>query len=77
MYKTEYLDEVEARDDDLEICDDDIKLDHIPDVKECRELRKQMKAKKFWPNVFHINDHGNVDLLAIGYNGAKILQSWV
>jgi hypothetical protein len=57
--------------------EDDIKLDHIPDVKECRALLKQFEKAKFWPNVWHINDHGNADLLSIGYNGAKIVRSWV
>ena len=57
--------------------DDDLKLDHIPDVRECRELRRRFKVEGFWPNVWHINDHGNVDLLVIGYNGAIIEQSWV
>jgi hypothetical protein len=57
--------------------DGDLKLDHIPDVAECRQLRRQFEHGAFWPNVFHVNDHGNVDLLVIGYNGAKILKSWV
>lgn len=57
--------------------EDDIKLDHIPDVKECRALLKQFTQEKFWPNVWHINERGNADLLAIGYNGAKIIKSWV
>ncbi len=61
----------------LEIGEDDLKLDHIPDVKECRELRREFKQQNFWPDVWHVNDHGNVDLLAIGYNGAKIIKSWV
>ena len=65
--------------DDIELSieDDDLRLDHIPDVAECRQIRKQMAKDQFWPNVWHINDHGNVDLLAIGYNGAKIVKSWV
>jgi hypothetical protein len=75
--KTEYLDEMQAHDDDLDILDDDIKLDHIPDVSECRQLRRQFAKDNYWPNVFYVNDHGNVDLLAIGYNGAKIVKSWV
>ena len=58
-------------------CDDDLKLDHIPDVVECRKLRRQFKVDGFWPNVFHVNDHGNVDLLAIGWNGTRIVKSWV
>ena len=57
--------------------DDDLRLDHIPDVTECRKIRQQFKARNFWPNVWHINDHGNIDLLSIGYNGAKIVSSWV
>jgi hypothetical protein len=57
--------------------DGDIKLDHIPDVAECRQISRQMEENGFWPNVFHVNDHGNVDLLVIGYNGARILKSWV
>ena len=59
------------------MCDDDLKLDHIPDVVECRKIRKQMERDQWWPNVWHINDHGNVDLLSIGYNGAKIVRGWV
>jgi hypothetical protein len=58
-------------------CDDDIKLDHIPDISECRKLRIEMKSRNFWPNVWHINERGNADLLSIGYNGAKIVKSWV
>ena len=69
--------EIDYESGEMSIEDDDIKLDHIPDIKECRELRKQFKKDQFWPNVWHINDHGNVDLLSIGYNGAKIIQSWV
>ena len=57
--------------------DDDLKLDHIPDVDECRILRRQFKSDGYWPNVWHVNDHGNVDLLSIGFNGAKIVRSWV
>ena len=57
--------------------DDDERLDHIPDVAECRSILRAFKAANFWPDVWHVNDHGNVDLLRIGYNGAKIVQSWV
>lgn len=58
-------------------CDEDLKLDHIPDVAECRQLRRRFGQNQFWPNVFHVNDHGNIDLLVIGYNGATIVKSWV
>ena len=57
--------------------EDDIKLDHIPDVAECWQLRRRFKADGFYPNVWHINERGNVDLLTIGYNGAMIERSWV
>ena len=59
------------------IADEDVQLDHIPNVRECRALRRRFAARKFYPNVWHINERGNVDLLVIGYNGAKIVQSWV
>lgn len=59
------------------MCDEDIRLDHIPDVAECRRLLRQFEGDQFWPNVYHVNDHGNVDLLTIGYNGARIIKSWV
>jgi hypothetical protein len=59
------------------LSDDDLKLDHIPDVRECRALRRQFQKEGYWPNVWHINDHGNADLLSIGWNGAKIIRSWV
>ena len=52
-------------------------MDHIPNVSECRKLLQAFKADGFWPNVYHVNDHGNVDLLRVGYNGASIVQSWV
>lgn len=57
--------------------DDDITLDHIPNVSECRKLCIQLCADDFWPNVWHVNERGNVDLLSVGYNGAKIVRSWV
>lgn len=70
-----------TRDDDIDVAmrieEEDIRLDHIPDVRECRELRRKFKKEQFWPNVYHVNDHGNVDLLMVGYNGAKIVKSWV
>ena len=60
-----------------DILDDDIKLDHLPDVAECRQILLYCKDQQFWPNAWHINERGNVDQLIIGYNGAKIHQSWV
>lgn len=61
----------------LDIQDDDLTLDHIPDIAECRRLKRRFKAAQYWPDVYHINDHGNVDLLCIGWNGARIIESWV
>ena len=71
--------EEQDRDDYNEMLhgDDNLKLDHIPNVKECRQILKQMSKEQYWPNVYRVNDHGNVDLLSIGYNGAKIVKSWV
>jgi hypothetical protein len=49
-------------------------------------ILKKMDKDKYFPNVFYVNDHGNVDLLAVTPKmvkgkiiGAsyKILQSWV
>ena len=62
---------------DDEMQDDDLKLDHIPDVAECRAILARFKAENFYPNVFHINERGNVDQLVIGYNGATIHASRV
>ena len=58
-----------------DMADDDVKLDHIPDVRECRSLRAKFEADGFWPNVWHVNERGNVDLLSIGHNGAKIVKT--
>jgi len=63
--------------DDPDIADDDVKLDHIPDTKECRQLLAQFDQEKFWPNVWHVNERGNTDLLKITARGAKIVKSWV
>lgn len=61
-----------------DIADDDVRLDHIPDVDECAELLAKFERAKFWPNVWHINERGNVDLLNItGKDGATIVRSWV
>ena len=56
---------------------DDLLLDHIPDVAECRTILRKMKKDKFWPNVWHVNERGSTDLLRVGYNGATIVKSWV
>jgi hypothetical protein len=62
---------------DLDIGPEDLRLDHIPDVAECRKLLARFEAESFWPDVYHVNDHGNVELLCIGHNGARIVRGWV
>jgi len=57
--------------------DDDLQLDHIPTIGECRAIIRQWNREQFWPNVFHINERGNVDQLVIGWNGARIIDSRV
>lgn len=56
---------------------EDLTLDHIPDSDECAELLERFAADRFWPNVWHVNERGNVDLLAVGLEGAQIVTSWV
>lgn len=41
-----------------------------------------MNKNNYWPNVFYVNDHGNVDLLSVrvGKSGritSRTVQSWV
>jgi 2'-5' RNA ligase superfamily len=38
-----------------------------------------MEESRYWPNVYFINDHGNVDLLSLNHEDGshKIVQSWV
>ena len=69
--------EDDYNEDILDIQDEDITLDEFPDVKECRALLKQWKEDNFYPNVYVINDHGNVTLIAVGYNGCREIKSWV
>ena len=43
-----------------------------------RWIYKDMNAKKYWPNVFYVNDHGNVELLRIYKNGRyRYIEGWV
>jgi hypothetical protein len=42
----------------------------------------RMEERQYWPNVFSVNDHGNVSLLSIrqrkrGGPSVKVIQSWV
>lgn len=37
-------------------------------------IKAAMDAQKFWPNIYHINDHGNVSLLD---GNGNTVQSWV
>lgn len=38
------------------------------------EIRRDMERNQYFPNIYYINERGNVDLLNV--NG-KILKSWV
>jgi hypothetical protein len=47
-----------------------------------RVVLDDMDKNRYWPNVFYVNDHGNVDLLAVrrskrGKITYKTVQSWV
>ncbi len=64
-------------DDELAIQDDDLVVDAIPDVRQCRIMIREFKKQNYFPEVYHVNERGNTDLLAIGWNGAKIIKSWV
>jgi len=35
-------------------------------------IAKWMETKKYWPNVWMINDHGNVNLLSLGDGGRDV-----
>ena len=56
-------------DDDITVSD----LDEIPGVVE------RMNREQFWPNVWHINERGNTDLLSVNADTGhyEILKSWV
>ena len=55
----------------------DLRLSDYPSVSECRGLRLKFKSDGFWPNVWVVSDHGNPTLLAVGYNGYKVVGEWV
>lgn len=38
------------------------------------QIKKHMESNQYWPNIFYVNDHGNVDL--IDYDG-NIINSRV
>ena len=40
-------------------------------------VREDMDWKQWWPNVWFVNDHGNVDLLGLTAEGYETVQSWV
>lgn len=37
-------------------------------------ITKDMDEQNYWPGIYYVNDHGNLDIL--DYSG-NILQSWV
>ena len=59
-----------------DISDDDIT---ISDLNEIPEVVERMNREQFFPNVWHINERGNTDLLSVNADTGdyKILKSWV
>lgn len=50
------------------------------DYDECiKAIANDMIKNNFYPDVWYINDHGNIDLLAISVNSLEttVIQSWV
>jgi hypothetical protein len=39
-----------------------------------KQVREEMERLQYWPNIYEINDHGNVSLLDTKGN---IVQAWV
>ena len=58
------------------IDDDDIT---VSDLNELPEVVERMNREQFWPNVWHINERGNTDLLSVNAETGhyEILKSWV
>lgn len=52
-------------------------LDEYPTVAKCRALRTEFARQYYWPNVWVVNERGNTTLLAVGYNGYKIVHEYV
>jgi len=66
---------------DIEIADDDYtiedsgelgcnyycnQLGHYESYKELLiDIKAQMEAEQFWPSVWYINDHGNIELVLL------------
>jgi hypothetical protein len=46
-----------------------------------KEISLWMKKSNYYPNLFYVNDHGNVDLLSLRRRGkgytTSIIASWV
>jgi hypothetical protein len=60
----------------LTIDDGDIVINDFNDIPAVIE---RMNREQFWPDVYHVNDHGNVDLLSVNCETGEysIIQSWV
>ena len=59
-----------------DISDDDIT---VADLSEIPAVVERMNREQFWPNVWHINERGNTDLLSVNAETGhyEILKSWV
>lgn len=40
-------------------------------------LQQWMAKEMYWPDVYHINERGNIDLCKISEAGIEIIESWV
>jgi hypothetical protein len=63
--------------ENLFIEDGDVTLDELPSAEKCAELSARFEREGFWPNVFRINERGNVDVLVIDGDTYAIVGGWV
>ena len=60
----------------FELADDDILLSDWDDLG---AAISHANREQYWPNIWHINERGNVDLLSVNFDTGEysILHSWV
>ena len=51
----------------------------ISDLNDLPAIIEQCNREKFWPDILHVNDHGNTDLLSVNFDTGEysIVRSWV
>jgi hypothetical protein len=42
--------------------------------KALKKIRKHMEQAQWWPSIYYVNDHGNIELL--DYEG-NVIKGWV